>query len=80
MSDETESNDEDALVAPTEDVAAAPSETADPPGIVVRKIPADIFARYDVYSYRNAAVILAEARRNSTRSWIRCDDSASRLT
>lgn len=62
MSDDAE-NGEDALVAPTEDVATAPSETADPPDIVRRKIPEDIFARYEVHSYRNAAVILGETRR-----------------
>lgn len=62
MSDEPE-NEEDPLVAPTEDVAAAPSETGDPPEIVRQKIPADIFEKYEIFSYRNAAVILAETRK-----------------
>ena len=51
------------LVAPTDDVAQAPSEAADPADIVRRKIPADIFDRYEIFSYRNAAVILSETRK-----------------
>ena len=62
MSDEPES-EADALVPPTEDIATTPSETADPPEIVHQKIPADIFEKYEVYSYRNAAVILSETRK-----------------
>jgi len=54
--------DEDALdPAVTEDVAARPNEVADPVATVARYIPADILARYEVYSYRNAALILSEA-------------------
>lgn len=49
------------LPAP-EDVALEPNEAADPVAIVEKKIPADIRARYEVLSYRNAAVILAETR------------------
>jgi hypothetical protein len=52
------------LVTPTQDVAQAPSETADPQEAVRRKIPADIFEKYDVFSYRNAAVILTETRKS----------------
>jgi hypothetical protein len=48
-------------VANTE-VALVPSETADPPSIVEAKIPQDIRDLYEVYSYRNAAVILSETR------------------
>jgi hypothetical protein len=33
-----------------------------PPEIVAAKVPADIRSRYEVLSYRNAAVILAETR------------------
>jgi hypothetical protein len=62
MSDDLE-NDENPLVAPTEDVATAPSETADPDDFVRRLIPSDIFEKYEVFSYRNAAVILSETRR-----------------
>ncbi len=47
-----------------EDVAASPSEMADPAEIVNAKIPEDIRDRYEIYSYRNAAVILAESRRD----------------
>ncbi len=62
MSDERE-EDTDALVSLTEDVATTPSDTADPPEIVRRKISADIFEKYEVHSYRNAAVILSETRK-----------------
>ena len=42
------------------EIARAPSDVADPPALVRSKIPADILAKYEVYSYRNAAVILNE--------------------
>ncbi len=44
-----------------DDVAARPNEVADPVAMVARFVPADILARYEVYSYRNAALILSEA-------------------
>lgn len=47
--------------ADSSDVAAAPSEAGDPAELVARCIPADVRARYDVYSYRSAALILSEA-------------------
>lgn len=43
-------------------VETAPNEAADPIAIVERKVPADIREKYEVLSYRNAAVILAETR------------------
>jgi hypothetical protein len=63
MSDEPETESADDLVSPTEDIANAPSDTADPAEIVRQKIPADIFDKYEIYSYRNAAVILSETRK-----------------
>jgi hypothetical protein len=67
MSDAEDEDDEeeekDPLVAPTEDIAAAPSESADPTEIVRQKIPADIFEKFEIFSYRNAAVILSETRK-----------------
>lgn len=45
------------------DVAFAPSEAADPQEFVNEKIPEDIRQRYEVFSYRNAAVILSESKR-----------------
>ena len=45
-----------------DDVASSPSDTGDPSVIVEAKIPADIRALYEVYSYRNAATILSETR------------------
>ncbi len=61
----TEDNDDldNGLVAPGSDVAAGPGESADPAAIVAQKIPADIFHKYEVFSFRNAAVILSETRR-----------------
>lgn len=44
------------------EVALLPSETADSADLVAKAIPADILERYEVHSYRNAAVILSEAR------------------
>ena len=46
------------------DVAGKPSDVADSPSIVRAKLPADIYDLYEIYSYRNAAVILAESRKN----------------
>lgn len=43
------------------DVAARPNEAGDPADTVARYVPADILERYEVYSYRNAALILSEA-------------------
>lgn len=65
MSDQGEDLDDDgvAVEGNGEDIAAAPGEGADPQHIVEARIPADILARYDVFSYRSAAVILAETRR-----------------
>jgi hypothetical protein len=60
---ETEEDEEDGLASPTEDVATAPSDSADPMEIVRRKIPADIFEKFEIFSYRNAAVILSETRK-----------------
>ena len=45
----------------SDDIAAAPNEVADPVEFVTCYVPADILARYEVYSYRNAALILSEA-------------------
>jgi hypothetical protein len=54
-----EDSDEDGS---TDDVSLKPNENADPQEIVDRKIPQSIRDKYEVFSYRNAAVILAEAR------------------
>lgn len=44
-----------------EDVDLVPSEVADSPAVVAKHLPADILKRYEVYSYRSAALILKEA-------------------
>lgn len=43
------------------DVADRPNEIGDPAEIVARCIPEDVRARYEIFSYRNAALILSEA-------------------
>jgi CRISPR-associated protein Csd2 len=53
--------DPPAFSASGSDVAVAPNEGADAASFVARYMPADILARYEVYSYRNAALILSEA-------------------
>src|SRR5687767_3711021 len=45
------------------DVTLIPGDAADPQALVDSKVPADIRKKYDVVSYRNAAVILSESRR-----------------
>jgi hypothetical protein len=61
--DEDDEVEGEELLAPTADVARVPSDSADPTDIVRQKIPADIFNKYEVVSYRNAAVILSETRK-----------------
>src|SRR4051812_17997840 len=46
----------------SEEITLTPSETADPVAVIEAKIPQDIRDKYDVFSYRNAAVILSETR------------------
>jgi hypothetical protein len=61
--DEEEEGDTE-YAASVDDVALAPNEAADPQEVVDRKVPADIRDKYEVISYRNAAVILAETRQS----------------
>lgn len=44
-----------------DEVATGPGEAADPQWLVDAKIPADLREKYEVYSYRSAATILAES-------------------
>jgi hypothetical protein len=46
-----------------DEVALNPTETGDPVDVVERVIPEDIRERYEIHSYRNAAVILSQAKR-----------------
>lgn len=41
----------------------SPNEVADRPSLVREKIPADLCKKYEILSYRSAAVILSESRR-----------------
>lgn len=63
MSDEADDFDleEDPI---TDDVAGGPNDAANSGLVVAAKIPKDILEKYEVYSYRNAAIILSEARQD----------------
>lgn len=58
-----EEDEADPLLSSVDDVASEPNDLADPAELVRRKLPASIFEKYEVYSYRNAAVILSETRK-----------------
>src|SRR5438105_3329774 len=60
--DHEDDDDEIGEESLVDDVALVPNEAADPQAIVDRKVPVDIRTKYEVVSYRNAAVILAETR------------------
>ena len=62
---ETDFEDDDceemnALLA---DVDDAPNDVADPHEVITQCIPADILEKFEVYSYRNAALILSQSRK-----------------
>ncbi len=59
MSEET--FESEASEAAELDTADVPGDVGDPAEFVARYIPVDILAKYEVYSYRNAALILSEA-------------------
>jgi hypothetical protein len=60
-----ESEDSEGLEASAgADVAITPNEAADPQLIVDAKIPEDIRSKFEILSYRNAAVILSESRQS----------------
>jgi hypothetical protein len=64
MADDDDIADEDAEDGgSTDDISLKPNENADPQEIVDQKVPQSIRDKYEVFSYRNAAVILAEARK-----------------
>lgn len=46
-----------------DEIELQPSDVADPAALVDLKIPNDIRDKYEVYSYKNAAVILSESHR-----------------
>jgi hypothetical protein len=59
MSTEPEDLDSEDIDA-ADDVAETAGDMADPAALVARLIPDDIRARYDVFSYRSAVLILRE--------------------
>ena len=60
--DEDEDAEADDAAAPPDDVSLKPNETADDRAVVDSKIPQAIRDKYEIHSYRSAAVILAESR------------------
>lgn len=56
-------DDEEPEIEPSPETTV-PNEAADPRSIVEAKIPADIREKYEVLSYRNAALILSESRKS----------------
>jgi hypothetical protein len=63
MANSDEEEDEDGATGgePADnEVALSPNEAADPPRVVESKVPTDVRSKYEIISYRNAAVILAE--------------------
>lgn len=63
MSTDDSDEDEDFKKLLASDVETSPNEAADPESVLEAKIPRDIREKYEVLSYRNAAVILSETRR-----------------
>jgi hypothetical protein len=62
--DEGDDSEDDLEEVVGSDVPMAPNDVADPQSIIDAKIPADIREKYELLSYRNAAVILSESRRS----------------
>jgi hypothetical protein len=69
MADDEEIEDDEE--GATDDVSLRPNENADSQEIVDRKVPKEIRDKYDIISYRSAAVILAESRRQEFDEIIR---------
>jgi hypothetical protein len=61
MSDVSDDDDDFEAEVSKDEVAHGPGEAADPAWLVEKKIPADLRAKYEIYSYRSAATILAES-------------------
>lgn len=62
-SGEPDFDEVDPVLRTDDDVATAPNELGDPPELIRSKLPGHILDKYEVYSYRNAAVILTETRK-----------------
>ena len=79
MSEETDFEEPDEIGSDT-DVAVAPNENADPSAIVNSKVPQSIRSKFEIVSYRNAAVILAESRQDEFSEIIEALDAFSITT
>jgi hypothetical protein len=62
MSDELDEDEELGTEEAGDDVSLRPNENADDKDLVDRLVPAKIREKYEIVSYRNAAVILSQAR------------------
>ena len=63
MADDDELEGEEDIAAAADDVSLSPNENADDQKIVDRMIPQAIRDKFEIVSYRSAAVILGESRR-----------------
>lgn len=61
MADDADDAEDFEAEVSKDEVALDPGESADPAWLVEAKIPADIRAKYEIYSFRSAATILAES-------------------
>src|SRR5579872_658257 len=59
----------------TDDVSLSPNENADSQTIVDRMVPKSVRDKYQVISYRNAAVILGEAKRDQFKELVQALDA-----
>jgi len=61
MTDDSDQTSELEVAVSRDDVAMAPNDNADPASLVDAFLPEDIRLRYEVHSYRSAAVVLAQS-------------------
>ncbi|MQA67095.1 MAG: restriction endonuclease [Alphaproteobacteria bacterium] len=72
MTDASDEEGDAELDGSNDDIAARPNEAGDPQSIVDAKVPSDIRKRFEVFSYRNAAVILSESHSGLYRELLDC--------
>lgn len=80
MSDEPEEVEEPDVDGETDDVSLRPNENADERSLVDRLVPAKIRDKYEIVSYRNAAVILSQARNEEFEDILRALDEFTLTT
>ncbi|MGY4319746.1 hypothetical protein [Bradyrhizobium sp. JR3.5] len=62
MSEDPEDDEELLEEGANDDISLRPNDNADDRVLVERLVPAKIMEKYEIISYRNAAVILSQAR------------------